>query len=166
MLFFILLLQLGPWRGLSCGCNYHISLACGVSPLEHQSGWLFACAATAAREVHNYLFFSQNKFARRLFLSALSPSSCCRYQREPIPHVKCPLCGIIKQCIMAKNCETQHSHRHCSTMCARRHVHAHTHGISLSFVPSLLAPHSLRPPLHSNTNYSARLRRTKIKDAR
>ena len=67
LLFFsILFLQLCPAR-LSCDCNYHISLACGVSPLEHQSGWLFACAATTAREVHNYLFFSQNKFARACF---------------------------------------------------------------------------------------------------
>lgn len=66
LLFFIPFLQL-CLGGLSCGCNYHISLACGVSPLEHQSGWLFACAATTAREVHNYLFFSQNKFARACF---------------------------------------------------------------------------------------------------
>lgn len=26
--------------------------------------------------------------------------------------MKCPLCRIIKQCIMAKNCETQHSNQH------------------------------------------------------
>lgn len=65
-LFFIPFLQL-YLGGLSCGCNYHISLTCGVSPLEHQSGWLFACAATTAREVHKYLFFSQNKFARACF---------------------------------------------------------------------------------------------------
>lgn len=66
LLFFIPFLQfcLG---GLSCSCNYHISLACGVSPLEHQSGWFFACAATTAGEVHNYLFFPQNKFARACF---------------------------------------------------------------------------------------------------
>lgn len=138
LLFFIPFLQL-CLRGLSCGCNYHISLVCGVSTLEHQSGWLFACAATTAREVHNYLFFSQNKFALSLFLSALSPSSCCRYQREPIPHVKCPLCRIIKQCIMAKNCETQHSHHHPS-MHTWGHTCTYTHGIPLFFVPSL---HSL-----------------------
>lgn len=95
-------------------------------------------------------------------MSALSPSSCCRYQREPIPHVKCPLCRIIKQCIMAKNCETQHSHHHPSVRtqghtCTYTHMHISAHGIPLSFVPTLLSLHSLLLPLHSKTNYFALL---------
>lgn len=83
LLFFsILFLQLCPAR-LSCDCNYHISLACGVSPLEHQSGWLFACAATTAREVHNYLFFSQNKFARACFWVHSLPQAAVDIKENP-----------------------------------------------------------------------------------
>lgn len=82
LLFFILFLQ-HCLAGLSCGCNYHISLACGVSPLEHQSGWLFACAATTAREVHNYLFFSQNKFARACFWVHSLPQAAVDIKENP-----------------------------------------------------------------------------------
>lgn len=81
-LFFMPFLQL-CLGGLLCACNYHISLAHGVSLLEHQSSWLFACAATTAREVHNYLFFSQNKFARACFWVHSLPQAAVDIKENP-----------------------------------------------------------------------------------